>query len=219
MTRFEGNNISVFGLKWCTTCCYAGGRLPITWYPSDYVKVPMTDMRMRPQPTAGYPGRTYRFYGGNKVFEFGYGLSYSKYSYKFKCVPQNILYLNQSSTGKMVENKDVVQYKSVSELGEEFCENRKISVTVGVKNDGEMAGKHPVLLFVKPKNPGNGMPIKQLVGFQSVILNAKEKAEIDFELSPCEHLSRANEDGLMVMEEGTHVLVVGDEEYPISIVV
>lgn len=189
----------------------------MTWYPQDYTEVPMTDMRLRPQ--SGYPGRTYRFYEGKKVFPFGFGLSYSKYSYKFKSVSQNKVYLNQSSSPKMVENQDVVHYKSVPELATEFCETKKFSVTIGVKNHGEMAGKHPVLLFVKPARHGNGRPIKQLVGFQSVILNAEEKAEIDFELSPCEHLSRANEDGLTVMEEGTHFLVVGDEEYPISILV
>ncbi|XP_031266249.1 probable beta-D-xylosidase 7 [Pistacia vera] len=196
-----------------------GGRLPITWYPHDFVKVAMTDMRMRSESTSGYPGRTYRFYEGQKVFEFGYGLSYSKYSYKFNCVTRKKLYLNATSTLKMVENQDVAAYQPVSELGTEFCDTRKFTVTVGVKNHGEMAGKHPVLLFVKHSKNKNGRPLKQLVGFQSVILNAKEKAEIDFELNPCQHLSMANEDGLMVMEEGTHFLVVGDEEYPISIVV
>ncbi|KAL0368808.1 UNVERIFIED_CONTAM: putative beta-D-xylosidase 7 [Sesamum calycinum] len=30
-------------------------------------KVPMTDMRMRADPSTGYPGRTYRFYGGTKT--------------------------------------------------------------------------------------------------------------------------------------------------------
>ncbi|KAI9200474.1 hypothetical protein LWI28_008516 [Acer negundo] len=196
-----------------------GGRLPMTWYPQDFVKVAMTDMRMRPEPNSGYPGRTYRFYKGDKVFEFGYGLSYSKYSYKFKHVTANKLYFNESSSTKMVVNGQTVNYKSVSELGTEFCENKKFSTTVGVENDGEMVGKHPVLLFVKPEKNENGRPIIQLVGFQSVILKAEEKAEIEFEVSPCEAFSRATENGLMVMEEGTHLLVVGDEEYPISIVV
>ncbi|KAK0576183.1 hypothetical protein LWI29_013344 [Acer saccharum] len=195
-----------------------GGRLPMTWYPQDFVKVAMTDMRMRPEPNSGYPGRTYRFYKGDKVFEFGYGLSYSNYSYKFKHVTTNKLYFNESST-KMVENGQTVNYKSVSELGTEFCENKKFSVTVGVENDGEMDGKHPVLLFVKPEKNENGRPIIQLAGFQSVILKSEEIAEIEFEVSPCEVFSRATENGLMVMEEGTHLLVVGDEEYPISIVV
>jgi hypothetical protein len=52
-----------------------------------------------------------------------------------------------------------------------------------------------------------------------VVLGAGERAEIEFEVSPCEHLSRANEDGLMVMEEGRHFLVVDGDEYPISVVI
>ncbi|MFQ6628628.1 hypothetical protein Gotur_006609, partial [Gossypium turneri] len=65
-----------------------GGRLPVTWYPQSYVNVPMTDMRMRPEPSSSYPGRTYRFYQGPKVFEFGYGLSYSNYTYEILPVTQ-----------------------------------------------------------------------------------------------------------------------------------
>ncbi|KAF5450857.1 hypothetical protein F2P56_031174, partial [Juglans regia] len=190
-----------------------GGRLPVTWYPRDFVKVPMTDMRMRSDPSSGYPGRTYRFYNGEKVFEFGYGLSYSIYAYEFSSVTQSMVQLNQSSATPTVE------YKLVSELGEKLCKRKKISVTVGVKNKGEMAGKHPVLLFVRKERPSQGSPVKQLVGFRRVNLNAGERVEVEFLLSPCEHLSRANEVGMMVMEPGLHVLVVGDEEYPVTIVV
>ncbi|OMO85820.1 hypothetical protein CCACVL1_09982 [Corchorus capsularis] len=92
---------------------------------------------------------------------------------------------------------------AVSEMGKELCDERKFPITVGVQNHGEMAGKHPVLLFVRQSKAGEGRPMKQLVGFQSVNLNAGERAEIEFELSPCEHLSRANEDGLMVTYQTT----------------
>ncbi|XP_059631405.1 probable beta-D-xylosidase 7 [Cornus florida] len=196
-----------------------GGKLPITWYPKDFIKIPMTDMRMRPQPSSGYPGRTYRFYKGTKVFEFGYGLSYSHYSYEFVSVTQNQLYLNQSSNAQVIKSSDSSNYMAVSNLGTKFCENMKFSAVVGVKNHGEMAGKHPVLLFVRHAKLKNGSPMKQLVGFQTVSLNAGERAEIEFGLNPCEHLSGANEDGLMVIEEGSCYLTVGDEEYPISILV
>ncbi|KAJ9673794.1 hypothetical protein PVL29_023379 [Vitis rotundifolia] len=192
-----------------------GGRLPVTWYPKDFIKIPMTDMRMRPEPPSGYPGRTYRFYTGEKVFEFGDGLSYSSYSYEFFSVTPNKLYLNQPSTAHVVENSS---YVSVSELGTEFCEAKKFSAIIAVRNGGEMAGKHPVLLFVKQAKAGNGSPMKQLVGFQNVFLDAGESANVEFILSPCEHLSRANKDGLRVMEQGIHLLVVGDKEYPIAIV-
>ncbi|GKV44047.1 hypothetical protein SLEP1_g51276 [Rubroshorea leprosula] len=194
-----------------------GGRLPMTWYPQDFVKIAMTDMRMRPESSSDYPGRTYRFYKGDTVFEFGYGLSYSKYTYEFKRKPLNTLYLNQSSTMEIATTSDSVRYLLVSQLGQEACDKRKFSVIVGVQNHGEMAGKHPVLLFVRQGNHGNGRPKKQLIGFQSVILSPGEMGEIEFEVSPCEHLSMANEYGLLVLEEGTHWLVVGDDKHPITI--
>lgn len=173
----------------------------MTWYPQSFTKVNMTDMRMRPDPSSGYPGRTYRFYTGPKVFEFGYGLSYTKFSYEFVSVSQTKLYFSQQSSSKDSQN---IRYKLVSEMNAARCEDKKVQVKIGVTNGGEMAGKHPVLLFVRQGVVGNGRAIKTLVGFQSVDLSAGGNAHIEFELSPCEHLSRANEDGLMVIEEGSH---------------
>ncbi|XWS25264.1 hypothetical protein CRYUN_Cryun27aG0054300 [Craigia yunnanensis] len=196
-----------------------GGRLPVTWYPQSYIKVPMTDMRMRPEPSSGYPGRTYRFYQGPKVFEFGYGLSYSNYSYEFLPVTQNKVYLNNQLSSQMVENSNPLRYKPVSEMGTELCDKIKYPVTVRVQNHGEMAGKHPLLLFVRQAKTGNGRPVKQLVAFQSVNLNAGQRADIEFKLSPCEHLRTANEDGLMVIEEGSHFLSIGDKESEIKVVI
>ncbi|KAL6962665.1 putative beta-D-xylosidase 7 [Sarracenia purpurea var. burkii] len=194
-----------------------GGKLPITWYPEDFIRVPMTDMKMRPELSSGYPGRTYRFYEGRKVFEFGYGLSYSKYSYEFVSVTKNKLHLDRFTTGQIFKDADSVHYVSVSDIGRETCKKLRFSTVVGVKNQGEMDGKHPVLLFTMQANARNGSPRKQLVGFQSITLKAGERAEIEFVLNPCKHLSRANEDGLMVIEEGKRYLLVGDDKYPITI--
>ncbi|TVU02887.1 hypothetical protein EJB05_51595, partial [Eragrostis curvula] len=44
------------------------GKLPVTWYPEEFTKFPMTDMRMRADPASGYPGRSYRFYNGKTVY-------------------------------------------------------------------------------------------------------------------------------------------------------
>ncbi|TYH27733.1 hypothetical protein ES288_A02G091400v1 [Gossypium darwinii] len=177
-----------------------GGRLPVTWYPQSYVNVPMTDMRMRPEPSSSYPGRTYRFYQGPKAFEFGYGLSYSNYTYEI---------LPRSNP-----NRDM----PFSEMGAEACEKMKYTVKVRVKNHGEMAGKHPMLLFVRQPKMVNGRPVKQLVAFQSVNLNAGERAEVEFELRPCEHLSSAKKDGSMVIEEGSYLLSIEDKESEIQVV-
>ncbi|KAI9097969.1 hypothetical protein K1719_025740 [Acacia pycnantha] len=195
-----------------------GGRLPVTWYPKDFVRVPMTDMRMRADPSSGYPGRTYRFYTGPKVYEFGYGLSYSRYSHEFVSVTQNKLHLNQSSPYLIVENSETIRIKSVAEMGAKLCESMSVSVTVGVKNHGSMEGKHSVLLFTRHAKQRSGNPIKQLVGFESVMLGAGERAQVGFEIRPCEHLSRASEGGSKVIEEGSHLLIVGDEEYQIDVI-
>lgn len=201
-----------------TTSCYAGGRLPVTWYPQEFTKVPMTDMRMRPDPASGYPGRTYRFYRGRKVFQFGYGLSYTTYSYEFVSVTKNQIYMNQSSNFQGIDKPGTLFYNT-EEMSSEFCDRFKFSAIVGVKNHGEMPGRHPVLLFLQQSEVQGGSPRTQLVGFQSVHLNASEATKVEFVLSPCEHFSRTNEDGSSVMESGTHFLVVGDKRYRVSVVI
>lgn len=49
------------------------GRLPVTFYQSVDQLPPFTDYSMK--------GRTYRYFKGTPLFPFGYGLSYSKFSY------------------------------------------------------------------------------------------------------------------------------------------
>lgn len=89
--------------------------------------------------------------------------------------------------------------------------------TVKVKNHGDMVGKHPVLLFVRHAKPSSGSPMKQLVAFQSVELKGGETMKVQLALNPCDHLSRANENGVMILEEGWRFLEVGDQEYPINV--
>ncbi|KAG6422973.1 hypothetical protein SASPL_113356 [Salvia splendens] len=167
-----------------------GGKLPVTWYPKEFSKVAMTDMRMRPDPSQGYPGRTYRFYTGPTVYEFGYGLSYTNYTYKVISVSRGSLFLNSSSA---VKKSGLI---SVSELGSKGCESIKFSAQVRVTNHGSMAGKHPVLLFVRSNNLGSGGTRRQLVEFKTVALSQGETKDIGFDISPCESFSHADEDGI-----------------------
>ncbi|XP_051126370.1 probable beta-D-xylosidase 7 [Andrographis paniculata] len=186
-----------------------GGKLPVTWYPKDFAKVPMTDMRMRSDPSTGYPGRTYRFYNGSKVFEFGHGLSYSKHSYKFDSIVPSRIFLNEMFVKREeVKRPGSVRYVSVSEIGRNLCDGMAIAVRVNVRNRGRVPGKHPVLLFARHDGGGDVKPVKQLVGFESLSLNPGESRRVKFTVNPCEHLSYSDRHGSMVIEAGRRYLTV-----------
>uniref|UniRef100_A0A7N0TKR8 Fibronectin type III-like domain-containing protein n=1 Tax=Kalanchoe fedtschenkoi TaxID=63787 RepID=A0A7N0TKR8_KALFE len=196
-----------------------GGKLPVTWYPQDFVKVPMTDMRMRPVPSKGYPGRTYRFYRGRTVFPFGYGLGYSKHVYDFAHVSHNTIDLTRATEPSSLPLSNS-SYIKVSELDAKICNDRKVLVKIGVQNQGEMASKHPVLLFIRPGEVADeDDPVKQLVGFETVRLEPGRRREVEYVVSPCEHMTRADANGAMVVDRGSHFFVVEDREYPISVVI
>uniref|UniRef100_A0ACD5XHT0 Uncharacterized protein n=1 Tax=Avena sativa TaxID=4498 RepID=A0ACD5XHT0_AVESA len=190
------------------------GRLPVTWYPEEFTKVPMTDMRMRADPASGYPGRTYRFYQGSTVYKFGDGLSYSKFSRQLVTrnrAPNTNLLAGLTATPAADGGASYV----VEEIGADGCEQLKFPAVVEVQNHGPMDGKHSVLMFLRWANATSGRPVSQLVGFRAQHLKAGEKARLRFDVSPCEHFSWAREDGKKVIGAGSHFLRVDKDEYEI----
>ncbi|KAJ4809680.1 Beta-D-xylosidase [Rhynchospora pubera] len=189
-----------------------GGKLPVTWYPQDYTKqVPMTNMNMRADNATKYPGRTYRFYQGKTVFPFGYGLSYSNYSYEFISKAKKTLKLVGLKAAHPASHYEITEAKSKE------CQKLNFTVTVRVANLGTVEGRTPVLLFLRWPNASNGRPRKQLIDFTSVHLKAKETKPVEFSVSPCEHLSRVTEEGKRVIDTGSHFLMAGEKEIEITV--
>ncbi|WOL06055.1 putative beta-D-xylosidase 6 [Canna indica] len=196
------------------------GRLPVTWYPESFTAVPMNDMHMRADPSRGYPGRTYRFYTGQVVFEYGYGLSYSKYSYKLSPLPNKIkllgssaeTYIDKKPSHAMKDGLDVLNVEEISS-----CDALRFHVRISVVNEGDMDGSHTVLLFWRPKTTGEGFPKKQLIGFDRVQTKAHGAAETSIVIDPCKHLSTVNALGRRVLPLGTHVLNVGELEHELLV--
>ncbi|KAG8089727.1 hypothetical protein GUJ93_ZPchr0011g27674 [Zizania palustris] len=193
-----------------------GGRLPVTWYPEEFTKVPMTDMRMRADPATGYPGRSYRFYQGKTVYKFGYGLSYSKYSRRLvsgagkpEASYRNLLPDLRTTTFEGDESYHV------EEIGKDACEQLKFPAVVEVQNHGPMDGKHSVFMYLRWPNAKGGRPKTELIEFRSQQLKVGEKANIRFDISPCEHFSRARGDGKKVIDVGSHYLMVDKDELEI----
>ncbi|XP_044980335.1 probable beta-D-xylosidase 7 [Hordeum vulgare subsp. vulgare] len=194
-----------------------GGRLPVTWYPEEFTKVPMTDMRMRADPATGYPGRSYRFYQGETVYKFGYGLSYSSYSRRLLSsgTPNTDLLAGLSTMPTPAEEGGVASYH-VEHIGARGCEQLKFPAVVEVENHGPMDGKHSVLMYLRWANATAGRPAKQLIGFRRQHLKAGEKASLTFDISPCEHFSRVRKDGNKVVDRGSHFLMVDMHEMEIT---
>ncbi|XP_077214415.1 putative beta-D-xylosidase 6 [Tasmannia lanceolata] len=197
-----------------------GGRLPVTWYPESFTSVPMNDMNMRADPSRNYPGRTYRFYTGEVVYEFGHGLSYSSYAYKFFAVPDRI-----SLSGSFIktdlykkslyERKYGLNYVYINEVAS--CDALRFYVHISVLNNGDMDGSHIVMLYSREENKFRGVPQKKLVGFTRVHTESYKATEASILIDPCKHLSTVNERGIRILSLGYHVLMLEGVEHPILV--
>jgi beta-glucosidase len=78
-----------------------GGRLPVTFYKSVEQLPPFTDYNMK--------GRTYRFFKGEPSFPFGYGLSYTTFTYSdLEVTSQRSVTAKVTNSGR-VAGEEVVQ--------------------------------------------------------------------------------------------------------------
>lgn len=148
------------------------GKLSTTWYTkTDLDKMPIGSAREKidgidynftnyeldkdiNNPTAEYPGRTYQYYTGTPVYEFGYGSSYTTFEYS-----------------------NVKVDKTAADA------NDTVTVTADIKNTGSVKGTEVAQLYISVPGAGqNGMPIKQLKGFERVELKPNETKSVSFKL-------------------------------------
>ena len=173
-----------------------GARLPITIYPASYVNaVSMFDMQMRPSSTN--PGRSYKFYTGQAVFEFGDGLSYTNFSYSW--------YNDSTSSTFNIESLMKNNFDAKKVLLHLF--------RVNVTNIGPVLGDDVVLAFVTPPRQSihdQTPPIKKLVGFERVHLNVGETAQVFFPLE-VDALLTVTEKGAKWLEAGVYKFMVGKQ--------
>ncbi|HSS99209.1 MAG TPA: glycoside hydrolase family 3 C-terminal domain-containing protein, partial [Terriglobales bacterium] len=121
-----------------------GGRLPITFYKSVDQLPQFEDYSMAK--------RTYRYFDGEPLYPFGFGLSYTSFAY----------------SNAKVDNGNVAADGSVT-------------ISVDVANSGEVAGDEVVQLYLTHPGVA-GAPLRALQGFQRVHLNHGEKKTVSFTL-------------------------------------
>ncbi|MGN6208931.1 glycoside hydrolase family 3 C-terminal domain-containing protein [Asticcacaulis sp.] len=120
------------------------GRLPITFYRSVDQLPAFSDYSMK--------GRTYRYFKGEALYPFGYGLSYTRFSY---------------APAKLSASK-------VSGSGE-------VTVSVDVTNRGQIDGDEVVQLYLSHPGEKD-VPIRALARFDRVHLKAGETKTVSFTL-------------------------------------
>ncbi|KAG7533552.1 Glycoside hydrolase family 3 C-terminal domain superfamily [Arabidopsis thaliana x Arabidopsis arenosa] len=194
-----------------------GGKLPMTWYPQDYVaKVPMTVMAMR--ASGNYPGRTYRFYKGPVVFPFGFGLSYTTFTHSLAKSPlaQLSVSLSNLNSANAILNSTSHSIK----VSHTNCNSfPKMPLHVEVSNTGEYDGTHTVFVFAEPpKNGIKGLGVnKQLIAFEKVHVMAGAKQTVRVDVDACKHLGVVDEYGKRRIPMGEHKLHIGDLKHTILV--
>jgi beta-glucosidase len=98
--------------------------------------------------------RTYRYFKGDALYPFGYGLSYTTFNYSNMKTPAAI------SSGK------------------------SIMVSSVIKNTGKLNGEEVVQLYLTHQNVKSIAPQKALKGFKRITLKAGETKTITFSLTP-----------------------------------
>ena len=133
-------------------------------------------------PFADYSmaNRTYRYYTGKPLYAFGHGLSYTTFAYN-----KMVVSANTAKPG------DTLQF------------------SVTVKNTGPRDGDEVVQLYATAINPPVPMPLRQLVGFQRVSLQAGETRIVKIDV-PVSRLQRWDETAnRYVVDPGEYRFVAG----------
>lgn len=120
------------------------GRLPVTFYKSALQLPAFEDYSMA--------NRTYRYFKGEALYPFGYGLSYTTFAYQNLKVDQSIV----SADGL-------------------------VNVSVEVVNTGKLTGDEVVQLYLTHLGVP-GVPVRSLQGFERVHLEPGQKKSVQFRL-------------------------------------
>lgn len=149
------------------------GKLPIT-FPQSAAQLPLV---YNHKPTGR--GDDYNNLSGLPLFPFGFGLSYTHFTY-------SQIHLDKP----------------------EIAPGESVRVSCKVTNDGNRDGEEVVQLYVRDELASVAQPVLALKGFQRIGLKAGETKEVSFQIQP-EMLQIVNEKMQRVIEPGDFRIMIG----------
>jgi beta-glucosidase len=148
-----------------------GGKLPVTFYKSVKDLPSFEDYNMS--------GRTYRYFKGDPLYPFGYGLSYTTFAY-------NNLNIKQQYTA-----------------------GDSVKFSIDVKNTGAIAGDEVAQVYISAKDAGKIIvPLRSLKAFKRIHLQPGETKTISFTLPP-DAFSIINEINQKIILKGKYEITAG----------
>jgi len=123
------------------------GRLPVTVYRSKDDLPLFYDYSMK--------NRTYRYFEGNPEFSFGFGLSYTGFT-----------------------------YEEADAMPSQIRAGEKINLSFAITNTGKVAGEETAQVYVTNTERGEGDPLKSLKAIKKVFLEPGQKKNISITLDP-----------------------------------
>jgi len=132
-------------------------------------------------------GSAYADMPATPLWEFGFGLSYTKYEY-------SNLKITPAETG----------------------DHGQVKVTLDVKNTGNRKGDEVVQLYVRDLIASVMVPVKELKGFQKITLEPGEIKPVEFLLNH-DDLALFNQSMEFVVEPGTFAIMVGSSSEDIRL--
>jgi beta-glucosidase len=147
------------------------GKLPVTFYKDVNDLPPFEDYSME--------GRTYRYFRKEPLVPFGFGLSYTTFSY----------------TSIMIERDKIKPEEG-------------LSIKVEVSNKGKLDGEEVVQVYIKALEPSFATPVYSLKAFKRVKLAAGQTRQVGFTLDQTA-FEVYNDEGMAINEAGKFKIFAG----------
>lgn len=147
------------------------GKLPIT-FPKSYDQLP-------PYEDYSMKGRTYKYMNVDPMYPFGFGLSYTQFTY----------------------GEAKVSSKTISKTD-------TLTITVKVTNSGKVKSDEVVQLYVSDLVGAEVVPNFQLVNMKRITLEAGEATDVSFQLMP-NAFEIVKTDGTRIIESGNFKIYTG----------